>query len=472
MTASLRACSAAALSLAIAAVSAYGASPNLTDVAAEHLAAAIRCKTISHQDPAENDMSQLDALRALLEKTYPRAHRALTRDIINRHALLYTWKGSDPAAKPWLFMAHQDVVPVEPGTESSWTKPPFDGVIADGFVWGRGAIDDKASLVFLFETVEALLAEGYTPRRTIYLASGFDEEVGGREGSAKIAEELARRGVRLEAVLDEGGSVTTGVIPGVTEPVARIGVAEKGFLSVELIAEVEGGHSSMPPRHTAVGILAAAIERLERNQMPARLAGAPQELLEALAPHLPAWQRFEVANLWLFRPFVVRRLEETPANNALVRTTTAPTVFQSGVKENVLPSQARAVVNFRILQGDSTASVLAHVRSVVADPQIRVRELSQTLSEPSPLSSTSSASWGRITRTIRVLYPDAIIAPGLVVGATDSRYFAPVADDVYRFTPIDMTPTDLKRFHGTDERYEVRQIGPALDFYRRLLRDD
>ena len=459
------------LSLAVAANRAMAAPPSEMDVA-RHLAAAIRCKTISYQDTAERDPSQFAALRALFEQTYPRVHRALAREIINGHGLLYTWKGSDPSLKPWLFMAHQDVVPVEPGTERSWTKPPFDGVVDDSFVWGRGAIDDKATLVFLFETIESLLAEGYTPRRTIYLASGFDEEIGGREGTAKIAEALASRGVRLEAVLDEGGSVTTGVVPGVTMPVARIGVAEKGFLSVELVAQVEGGHSSMPPRHTAVGILASAIERLERDQMPARLDGAPREMFEALAPYLPAWQRFQISNLWLMRPLVIRRLEETPVNNALVRTTTAPTIFQSGIKENVLPSQARAVVNFRILQGDSVAGVLAHVERVVDDPHVRVQPLQQTISEPSPLSSTRSASWSRITSTIRALYPDAVIAPGLVVGATDSRYFTPVAQDVYRFTPIVMAPTDLKRFHGTDERYEIRQIATALEFFRRLMREE
>src|SRR5207249_3351114 len=278
------------------------------DRAAEHLAAAIRFRTVSHQDPSEDDRAQFVGLRAFLARTYPKVHRSLVRELVNGDGLLYTWKGADASAKPVLLMAHQDVVPIEPGTEGRWAHPPFGGVIADGFVWGRGALDDKASLVFLMEAIESLLAEGFRPPQTVYLASGFDEEVGGLEGAARIAALLAQRGVRLDYVLDEGRFVSQGVVPGVQEPVASIGIAEKGYVSVELVAETEGGHSSRPPPETAIGLLAAAIDRLERHPMPARLHGAPRREMQALAPYMPFGKRLMLSNLWLFEPLVVRTL--------------------------------------------------------------------------------------------------------------------------------------------------------------------
>src|SRR5262249_35711364 len=368
------------------------------------------------------------------------------------------------------FLAHQDVVPVEPGTEGSWAHPPFDGTIADGFVWGRGALDDKESLVGLFEAVESLLGEGFRPRRTIYLASGFDEEVGGGAGAGAIAALLRDRGVRFEWVLDEGRAVVEGVVPQVEKPVAAIGVAEKGFVSVELTTESEGGHSSMPPRETAVGVLAAAIDRLEHHPMPARLRGASREGLRTLAPYMPFRSRIMLSNLWLFSPLVTRALTRTPLTNAWVRTTTAPTMFQSGVKENVLPSRARAVVNCRILQGDTVAGVLSHVQRVVGDDRVRVTRLEGTVSEPSPESSTASAGYRLIETTAREVFPDAVPAPSLVTGASDSRYFTPLADDVSRFVPVRLGAEDLKRYHGTNERVAVDQVASAVEFYRLVLR--
>src|SRR3989475_9215611 len=213
------------------------------DRAAEHLAAAIRFRTVSHQDPSEDDRAQFAGLRAFRARTYPKVHRALVRELVNGEGLLYTWKGADASAKPVLLMAHQDVVPIEPGTEGRWAHPPFGGVIADGFVWGRGALDDKASLVFLMEAVESLLAEGFRPRQTVYLASGFDEEVGGLQGAARIAVLLARRGDRLEYVLDEGRFVRLGLFPGVQQPVASIGVPEKGAVSGDLVSAIQRWHS-------------------------------------------------------------------------------------------------------------------------------------------------------------------------------------------------------------------------------------
>jgi carboxypeptidase PM20D1 len=438
---------------------------------AHHLAAAIRLRTVSHQDPKEDDRSLFAGFRGFLETTYPKVHATMTRELVNGDGLVYRWEGTDASAAPVLFMAHQDVVPIEPGTESKWTHPPFDGVIADGFVWGRGAIDDKGSLVCLFEAFESLIAEGWRPSRTVFFASGFDEEVGGREGAKKIAEELARRGVRFAWVVDEGSGVTQGIIPGVERPVAAIAVSEKGYLSVEIVVKAEGGHSSMPPRETAIGMLAVAIDRLQKNPLRPRIIPTFRRNLETLAPEMPFLPRVALSNLWLFSPLVARELAGQKETSPMVRTTTAPTILEAGVKENVLPSTARAIVNFRILPGDSIASVMGHVHAVIADDRIRVTALERTVSEPAPLSSTDGPGYKAFESTVHELFPDAVVVPGLVTGATDSRHFQPIASDVYRFVPRMLVKSDLRRIHGTDERVGIADLALSVRGYRRILRE-
>jgi carboxypeptidase PM20D1 len=324
--------------------------------AAARLAQAVRFKTVSYQDSAPAS-GELRAFHAFLERSFPKAHAALRREAVGDYSLLYTWKGSDERLEPVVLMSHMDVVPVEPGSEGSWTHPPFAGEIADGCVWGRGTLDDKIGVLALLEAVETLVAQGFHPRRTVYLAFGHNEETQG-SGAARIAQLLRERGVRPEFVLDEGSVIGRGLVPGLAKRVALIGIAEKGYASVELTVRNAGGHSSMPPRETAVGALARAIERLEEHQMPERLDGPTRLMLEQLGPEFPYVQRMAVANLWLFGPLVERQLAAAPSTNASIRTTTAPTIFQAGVKDNVLPASARAVVNFRILPGDSVGSVL------------------------------------------------------------------------------------------------------------------
>jgi carboxypeptidase PM20D1 len=439
---------------------------------AEHLAQAIRFRTVSHQDPRQDDPQPLAALRAFLEATYPRVHASFERELIHEHALLYRWPGSDPNAQPVLFMAHQDVVPIEPGSESRWTHPPFDGAIVDDFVWGRGALDDKGSLIALLEAFESLLAEGFRPRRSVYLASGFDEEVGGSQGSQYIVAELQRRNVRFSWVIDEGGAVgPRGTVPFVDRPVALVCVAEKGYLSLELIARAEGGHSSMPPMPTSVGMLSAAITRLERDPFPPRLTPTIREMLETLAPEMPWLQRVGLSNLWLTQPLVVRKMSSDFQTSPSVRTTTAPTILQAGVKENVVPSEARATVNFRILPGESIAQVIDRVRDVIAEPHIEIKRLTRTLSEPAPPSSTSGPGYQLLRATISKLYPDAVVTPGIMNGASDARHFQPIADNVYRFIPRSLDKRDLKRIHGIDERVSVDDLARSVQGYRMLIRE-
>jgi carboxypeptidase PM20D1 len=439
-------------------------------VAGRH-AAAIRFRTVSSQEPAAFDPAPFAALREHLAQTYPRVHAALARELVAGASLLYTWPGRDAAAPPLLLLAHQDVVPVDPATEAAWTHPAFAGDVADGFVWGRGAIDDKLGLTGVLEACEALLAAGFTPRRTILLAFGHDEEIGGRGGAAAIAERLASRGVRPALVLDEGLPVSVGLFPGVARPLALIGVAEKGYLTLELTVEATGGHSSRPPRDTAIGILARGIARLEAHPAPAALAGPVRQLLDAAGREMPFWSRLAVANLWLFGPLVVRRLEASPDTNALVRTTTAPTMLAAGVKENVLPVRARAVVNFRILPGDTVASTTEHARAAIDDARVRLAPLGATLSEPSPAAPTDGVVWQALTRAVGQVYPEAAVGASLVVGATDSRHYAGLTDRIYRFLPVWLTPADLPRVHGIDERVAVADVERAVRFYAQVIRN-
>ncbi len=365
-------------------------------------------------------------------------------------------------------MAHQDVVPIEPGTEGEWRYRPFGGELADGFIWGRGAMDDKGSLVAILEAVETLLARGFRPKRSIHLVFGHDEELGGERGAGAVAELLKSRGVRPFFVLDEGGALADGFLPGLDRPIATVGVAEKGAASVEIEVKVEGGHSSVPPRQTAIGILSRALVRLEDNPLPGGIQGPFRDTLLTVGPEMSFSRRLVLANLWLFGPLVEWQLSRVPAADSMMRTSTAVTIIDGGVKSNVLPSKATAVVNFRIAPGDTVQGVLDHVRRVTFDPRVSVAEARETR-EPSPVSSTDSEGYRLVERTIRQIFPEAIVAPYLLPGGTDSRHFTALTPDVYRFGPIRVGSDDLRRAHGTDERVSVDVLAKMVAFYLRLL---
>jgi carboxypeptidase PM20D1 len=437
--------------------------------AGERLSGAIRIPTVSAGDAAAFDAEPFRTLHAYLAKAFPLVHSHLRRETVGSYSLLYTWTGTDPSADPILLIGHMDVVPIEPGTERKWAYDPFGGRIVDGFIWGRGATDNKSAVLGTLEAVEMLLAEGFRPSRTVLLAYGHDEEVGGLGGAREIAALLKRRGVRPALVLDEGGVIGDGVLAGVRAPVALVGVAEKGFVTLELTARTAGGHSSLPPPQGAVGILSAAIARLEQNPMPARLDGATRQMFDYVGPQFPALQRALFANLWLTRPLVVRRLQKTPATNAMVRTTTAPTIFQAGTKDNVLPTHARAVINFRILPGDSIDTVTEHVSRVVDDDRIEIKVGGRFSAEPSRVSPVDSEAFRVLQRTIRSIVPEAVVAPYLVVVVTDARHYADLSGNIFRFLPLRLDSADLKRLHGIDERLGIRDYETAIRIYRQLL---
>ena len=434
----------------------------------DHLAEAVRITTIGHEDPQRIDTVAFQEFHDFLRATYPRCHQHLRVETVAGYSLLYEWEGRDPAAAPILLMGHMDVVPVESGTEEDWPFGPFAGERDERYLWGRGAIDDKGAVIALFEAVEGLLAGGFQPRRTVYLAVGHDEETGGAGGAIAVAGFLAERGIRFEFVLDEGGAVVEDLLPGATRPVGLVGIGEKGYLNVELTAESAGGHSSVPPPSTAVGRLAAAVHRLEQNPMRARLP-VQSAFFNAVAPALGRAQGLVLRYADRLGPLVERKLSASPASNALIRTTAAVTMIDGGVKPNVLPQQARAVANFRVLPGDDLDAVLAHVRQVVGTG-ISVRPLEGGFtSDPSPLSSPDSAAFEMIAATITDLFPEVVVAPWILMGATDSRHYQAIADDVYRFAPFTLTPEDMARIHGTGERVRLSDADTAVAFYRSLV---
>lgn len=432
----------------------------------ERLAGAVRFPTVSYEG-GRYDAKAFDGFAAHLAQNFPRAHAALTRETVAGHSLLYRWAGRDLGAKPILLAAHMDVVPVEAGTEAKWTHPPFAGVVADGYVWGRGAWDDKSAVVAILEAVERKLAAGWQPARTVYLAFGHDEEVGG-QGARAMAALLKSRGVALDLVLDEGSMVVQGMLPGVEPAVALIGVAEKGFASVELIATAEGGHSSMPGTDNAIVRLAGAVDRLAANPFPARMIAPLAGTLDRTGPAMDLPMRVILANRWLTEPLVLRTMAGTPSGAAAVRTTTAPTIFQAGTKANVLPQSARAVVNHRLLPGDTVESVVARDRKVIDDPRVTVRAITGAR-DPSLVSPSDGPAYAAVKRAVARHFPDALIAPSLVIAGTDARQYEPVAKSIYRFLPVRADRIELKRFHGTDERIAVADYARAIAFYGTLL---
>ena len=438
---------------------------------ADKLAGALRLRTVSSLDDPALNAQEFRKLHAYLEQRFPKLHATLQREVVGGLSLLYTWQGSDPNAKPVALMAHQDVVPIEPGTESRWQAAPFAGEIRDGYVWGRGAWDDKGNLVAQMQAVETLLEAGFQPRQTVYLIAGADEEVSGLRGAQAIAKLLEARKVKLDFVIDEGLFIANGLMPGVKQPVALIGIAEKGYMSVVLKAKGTPGHASAPPPpgQTAISKLSVALRRLDEEQLPAAVKGVAREMFETLAPEMSGFQRVALANLWLFGPLVQPQLEKAAATNSMLRTTTALTIVQGGNKDNVIPASAEATVNFRIMPGETRASVLQHVREKVG-PDVELRELPGAV-DPTGVSPTAAPSFQALNRTVRSLFPDVLVTPALYVAGSDSHHFTGLTDNIYRFSPVRVQPADLPRLHGTNERIAVANLGELVRFYHQLLRN-
>lgn len=434
--------------------------------AVAHLGEAVRFRTISNQDPADNQLAEWDRLHAWLAETYPGVHRAMTRTILPGGTLVYRWPGSDASLEPIIVMAHQDVVPVTAGTEGDWKYPPFAGQIAERAVWGRGSVDDKGSLVGLFEAIEALADSGFRPRRTIYLVSGHDEEAGG-SGAKAAAAKLKAEGVKAIFTIDEGSIVLTDT-PVVGGPAILIGIAEKGYATLRVTAPAAGGHSSMPPAETGVATLARALLAITDDPFPLEMRGPGASMLGVLAAEKGGATKMAVANQWLFSPLLKRQIAAAPSSAAAFHTTIAPTMLEGSPKENVLPQSASALINYRIAPWNRSTDILARAKSAVGDTKVEFAWVKPPR-EPSRISSTSSQGWKWIAAATRADAPDAVLAPVLVVAGTDGRSMEPVSRDVYRFMPMHFTLEESTMVHGTNEHMKIDSFKRMIDFYARLI---
>ncbi|SFF65460.1 M20/M25/M40 family metallo-hydrolase [Blastococcus tunisiensis] len=434
------------------------------DGAAQRLAELVRIPTISTRDAAERDTAAFERFRARLAELYPHTHRVLEREVLGGGALLYRWpSGTD--LPPLVLMAHYDVVPVA-GQE--WSRDPFSGLIEDGVVHGRGAIDDKGALVAILEAVESLVAAGFTPARDVYLSFGDDEEVAG-VGAQLAVEAFTARGVRPWAVIDEGGAVVSGVFPGVPGQTAVVGLAEKGLLDVELVTTDAGGHASAPVRGGAPARLARAILRIEDDPFPARLHDVVLGMVDALGRHAPIGYRALFAHAAYLRPLLAAVLSKASREaNALVRTTVAITELEGSKARNVLATRARAHANIRIALGETVQSTVDRLRRVIDDPSVELTVVSGN--DPSPVSRADNEAFALVGAAVRSVYPEAAVAPYVMVQASDARHFSQICDSVYRFMPFDLTKGELAALHAADERIGVAALHRGAGFYRYLIR--
>ena len=432
--------------------------------ATRDLSRAVQFQTVS------TDLQHPDFERflAFLQDTFPAVHQTMTREVLARKTPLYKWQGSDPQLAPVLLAAHYDVVPIAPGSHDLWEHAPFSGTVADGFIWGRGTLDDKGAAIALLTAAEHLVKQGFTPKRTLYFSFGGDEEVGGL-GAIAVTLHLKEQGVELDWMLDEGSFVLDKIIPGLEQPVASINLSEKGILTLELVAKAEGGHSSMPPRMTAVGRISQAVARLQDNPVPGGLSGISAEFFDSLGQHFPLGQRVVFANQWLFKPLLENILSGSPSTDAMLRTTTAPTMLTGSSKENVLAAEASAKINFRIHPRDSIEDIVAHVRETIDDPMVEIRYNSERATPASPVSSSEAEGYALIKNSILDAFGPLATVPGLTIAATDARHYGKAAKNAYRINPFKITGSDLPRIHGTNERLSIENLERGINFYGALL---
>jgi len=437
---------------------------------AHHLSEAVQIRSVSKVDASDADQQPFIVMRDWIKKTYPLLSSELERTVINEYSLLFKWKGTQNKLDPVLFNAHLDVVPVEEETLDEWDSDPFSGEIKDGYVWGRGTLDMKNQLIALLEAVEGLIQAGYTPKRTIYLAFGHDEEISGFHGAKIIGEQLKSNNVKLAAVLDEGGMLTQGMLVGVDEPVGLVGITEKGYLTLKLSAQGKPGHSSTPPRQTAVGVIARALALMDDNPMPARIDFI-LPTLQNIGYLLPFGLQLVIANAWLFKPILLKQLAKNAQTNAVIRTTHAATMIEGGIKDNILPALASAKVNCRLLPGDSAQDVIDHFTKVINDPRVVISTDEKSGSwGASDMSPTDTPAYLSLDLVIRQVFNNVAVAPYACIAATDSRYYQPICKNIYKFSPVLITSESRSGIHGINEHISVDGLGKMVVFLTRLMK--
>jgi carboxypeptidase PM20D1 len=448
-------------------------SPKPTDIvidegkAVEHLSQAITFKTVSYQDRSKFDFTEFAKFIAFLEESYPGVHDKLELEKINNYALIYKWKGTDSSKNPIGLTSHYDVVPVLEGTEGNWEHSPFSGTVENGKIWGRGTLDDKVGVIGILEAVEFLVNDGFEPSRDVYIMFGFDEEIGGDEGALEIVNTLKERGITFDFVLDEGGAIVENMVPGVDQPVGVVGISEKGSATAELAIEGSGGHSSQPKNQTNIGRIASAIAKLEETQFKGDLRGPGEDLFEYVAPEMSFAMKYVFANKIIFEPIIEQILLQQPATAALIRTTIAPTIFQAGEQYNALPEKATAILNHRLMPGDSLEDVKTFIEDTIEDDAIKV---TITGSEASKVSSINGWEFKSIQQAARNVYNDVVIAPYLMFAGSDAKHYDSISKNTYRFLPVQITSEDLNRMHGTNEHISKDNFIQAIKFYAEIIK--
>jgi len=437
------------------------------DKMAQHLSEAVKIKTLSSATMEGVDKDAFLGFHAYLEKTYPKLHAVLKKEIVNTYSLLYTWKAKNPEKKPLLLMAHMDVVPVEAKTVADWAYPPFSGEIAEGYVWGRGALDMKGQLISVCEAVEYALENGFEPKQDIYLAFGHDEENSGLLGGKEIANLIKQRGIKPELVVDEGGAVVDGKMLGLSGMLGLIGVAEKGYADITIEAKAKGGHASQPPYNTAVSDIAEAILLLRKHQLKRTMNLPLKGFLKALQPNMSFGLKLIISNLWLFKGLLLKVLGKGATSNALTKTTFAPTQLTGSPAPNVLAQSATATINFRISPDDSVDKLVKHIEKVLEKTDVKIVDV--MAHNPTQPSDITSDTYALVRDTVRQVMPDLMVAPYLMIAATDSRQYAGIAENIFQFCPYRSMAEDLGTIHATNERMEIKSLAEGVTFYIRLL---
>lgn len=437
----------------------------------EHLSKAIQIPTICNKDESLVDWSKFDEFHEFLKEAYPLIHEKLDMEIISTRSLMYHWKSAHPEREPIAMLAHQDVVPVTSGTEDDWEHGPFSGDVADGYVWGRGALDIKNHLIGVMEAVETLLEEGYVPERDVYLCFGHNEEVMAESdacGATCMMKWFKERGIKLDSVIDEGGAILSVKVDKVIDGhLAGVGIAEKGHVDFEISVNAKGGHSSQPPKHSALGELSKIVCNLEKHQFKAELTDQLSSLFTEIGKSTTYPVRCVMCNLPVLKPLVTTVCSNIPAVASMMRTTTAVTMANGSPAPNVLPQKASVVANFRIMPGQTVEDVEAHIKKY-AGPKAEVKLLGGK--NPSKLSPVDSRAFKVIEQICKTMDPKAIVAPYLVMGGTDARQYEDVCDNIYRYSPFLMTTPLLLTTHGTNERIPVDSLSDGVVFFKRYIR--
>ena len=434
------------------------------DKATRDLAEMIKCKTISHRNPEEDDESEFLKFEQLLPQLFPKVFATCSFEKVGNRGLLLRWKGKSPDS-PSVFMSHYDVVSVE---AADWQKPAFDGILEDGFLWGRGTLDTKGTLNGILQAAETLIAEGFVPNNDVYFAFGGNEEVSG-DGSYGIVQLFKERGITPGLVLDEGGAVCTGVFPGVKKPIALIGTGEKGQLNIQYTVKGGGGHSSSPKANSPIIRLSRACLNVEKSSFKYTLSSPTAQLFDTAGRHSNFLYRMIFANQWIFGGVLGIYSKLAGGEfNAIVRTTTAFTQMSGSKGQNVIPAVATMVSNHRIIPGENVESVVAHVTKAVNDENVKVSVINGV--DPSVISRTDCEAYERVRSTVAETWQDTIVTPYLMVAGSDSRHWGEISDKVYRFSAMALSKEERGMIHGNDERIPVETIVRTVEFFARIIK--